>query len=239
MSGHSKWSKIKRDKGVKDKQKSGIFSKLARIITLAVLEGGGITDPENNIKLRLAIEKAKSLNFPKENILRAIEKAAGPNSQNLKEVIYEGFGPGGVLLVIQATTDNQNRTLTEVRNTLDMNNGKLGIQGSVMYLFKKCGLAVFSTGGVNEQEILAFVERIGAFDFDKDDEHYYVYFPYQSLSNIKNLLGEIKTENIEIDYKPTTEIELEDENVVKSILDLKAALEDLDDVHKVYINAKI
>lgn len=239
MSGHSKWSKIKREKGVKDKQKSNIFSKLARIITLSVIESGGITDPGNNIKLRLAIEKAKSLNFPKDNIKRAIEKGIGPDSQQIKEVIYEGFGPGGISLMIEASTDNLNRTLTEVRTTLEMNKGKLGAQGSASYLFKKCGSIAFGKTEATEKEILNFVERIGAFDFDQDDDNFYVYFPFEYLGKVNNFVENLKAKSIEVDYKPESLIEINEESIVKSCLDLKEALENLDEVHKVYTNGKI
>ncbi len=143
MSGHSKWSKIKREKQTKDKQKGNVFSKLSRLITLAVIEGGGLTDRENNLKLRLAIEKAKKFNLPKENIERAIEKGTRPESQQLKAVTYEAFGPGGISLIILVTTDNMNRMLSEIKNVLESHGGKLGAQGSVMYLFKKSGLSTF------------------------------------------------------------------------------------------------
>ena len=116
MSGHSKWANIKRKKQANDLVKGNVFAKMSHLITLAVLEGWGIVEPENNVKLRLAVEKAKSVNMPKENIKRAIEKGSGPNKTLLKEVIYEGFGPYGVFLLILATTDNSNRTSSEIRN---------------------------------------------------------------------------------------------------------------------------
>ncbi|OGK09802.1 hypothetical protein A2767_03455 [Candidatus Roizmanbacteria bacterium RIFCSPHIGHO2_01_FULL_35_10] len=179
MSGHNKWSKIKKGKEIKDKQKSSVFSKLTRIITLAVIEGGGITDPENNIKLRLAIEKAKNLNFPKDNIERAVEKGAGPNSQQLKEIIYEGFGPGGVALIILTATDNANRVLGEIRSALEIHGGKLGRQGSAVHFFKKNDWA---------------------------------------------------------SYEAYSLLEISDENTAKKLLDLIEALENLEDVHKVFTN---
>src|SRR5438132_496161 len=131
MSGHSKWSKIKRQKEVTDKVKGAAFAKLSRIITLAVIEGGGIPDPVNNVRLRLSIEKAKALNMPKENITRAIEKGAGPHKLELKEVVYEAFAPHGISVIIVATTDNSNRTFAEIRTILERNGGKMGTQGSV------------------------------------------------------------------------------------------------------------
>lgn len=239
MSGHNKWSKIKKGKEIKDKQKSNVFSKLARIITLAVIEGGGIRDPENNIKLRLAIEKAKSLNFPKENIERAIEKGTGPDRQQLKEIIYEGFGPGGVALIILATTDNVNRTLGEVRHFLELQHGKLGNQGSVLYLFKKCGLATFKLSEAQEKSVTDFADKIEAFDINEDNEFYYVYFPYEHLGKVGEYLGDLKSSAVEVEYKSISSVEINDEDQAKKILDLIDVLENLDDVHKVFTNGKI
>ena len=236
MSGHNKWSKIKKGKEIKDKQKSNVFSKLARLVTLAVIEGGGVTDPENNIKLRMAIEKAKSLNFPKENIDRAIEKGLGPDRHQLKEVIYEAFGPGGTALIILATTDNLNRTLGQVRKILEMYNGKLGDQHSVSYLFDKCGLAEFKISESEEKSVLEFADKIKAFDIDKDDESYNIYFPYENLGKVNEYQGELRTQRVEVDYKPMSEMEIADEKTVKKVLNLIENLENLDDVHKVFTN---
>lgn len=237
MSGHSKWSKIKRGKEIKDRQKSSIFSKLSRIITLAVVEGGGITDPANNIKLRLAVEKAKQLNMPKDNIARAIDNGTGPDKESIKEVVYEAFAPGGVGLLIEASTDNLNRTLSEVRNILELNGGKLGNQGSVMYLFRKCGLVRFKRGEVTEEKVLSFAEKIGAFDIDKSEDLFSVYIPFELLHKVHGAIPpDLKTDSIEIEFKPQTPIPISGENMVKSIADLTVALEDLDDVHKVFIN---
>ena len=119
MSGHSKWANIKRKKGANDKIKANVFAKMSHLITISVLEGGGIVEPENNVKLRLAIDKAKSVNMPKENIMRAIERGFGPNKMMLKEVVYEGFGPYGIFLLILSTTDSSNRTTAEIRNFLE------------------------------------------------------------------------------------------------------------------------
>lgn len=136
MAGHSKWKQIKHKKAANDQQRAKIFSKISKLITSAVIEGGGFSDPNINVKLRLAIEKAKGANMPKDNIARAIEKGSGPDRVNLKEVIYEGFGPHGVALVIHATSDNTTRTVNEVRTVIDKEGGKLGVQGAVSYLFK-------------------------------------------------------------------------------------------------------
>lgn len=236
MSGHSKWSKIKRQKEATDKQKGTTFSKLSRLITLAVIEGGGIADPANNVRLRLAVEKAKQLNMPKDNIQRAIEKGIGPEKEQLKKAIYEVFAPGGVALIILATTDNVNRTLSEVRNIVESYGGKLGNQGSVLHLFKKCGLATFDLDVTNEESIFAFADKIKAFDIDKDEDYFLVYFPYEFLGTVKDYLGHLKAVAVEIVFKPQSFIEVRNSNEAKKILALVEALEDLDDVQKVFAN---
>ena len=225
MSGHSKWSQIKRKKGVKDQARGALFSKLSRLITLAVIEGGGIGDPDKNVKLRLAVEKAKSSNMPKENIERAIEKGSGPDRENLQEVIYEAFAPGGINLIIVCTTDNPNRTISEVRNTLERGGGKLGAQGSVAYLFKKCGTAVFD----REQEALEFAEKVEAFDIEQDGGSFTVYFPFENLGHVSGI-------SAEVDYKPTTDVKIEDRSTANRILRLVESLENLDDVQHVFAN---
>ena len=136
MAGHSKWKQIKHKKAANDQQRAKIFSKISKLITSAVIEGGGFSDPNINVKLRLAIDKAKNANMPKDNIARAIEKGSGPDRVHLKEVLYEGFGPHGVALVVHATTDNSNRTVVEVRSVIEKAGGKLCVQGSVAYLFQ-------------------------------------------------------------------------------------------------------
>lgn len=136
MAGHSKWAQIKRKKGIKDQEKGAVFTKLSKLISIAVSEGASITDPERNIKLRLAIDKAKAANMPKDTIERAILKGSGPETSTIKEVMYEGFGPEGSGFIVHATTDNSNRTHTEVRTVFEKNGGKMGVPGSLQYLFK-------------------------------------------------------------------------------------------------------
>ncbi len=235
MSGHSKWANIKRKKGVNDKIKGNVFGKMSRIITIAVLEGGGLTDPEHNVKLRIAIEKAKAFNMPKENIKRAIEKGIGPDKSTLKEVIYEGFGPGGVAMLMQATTDNPNRTLSEIRNLMERNNSKLGNSGSVGYLFKKCALMIFKKESIKEEDAFAVGDKLGAFDIDSDEDRFYVYFPFENLGHIKDRLEGVEYESAEVDFKPQSIIEVDSDKLAK-IENLISVLEALDDVHKVFVN---
>ncbi|EKE13603.1 MAG: hypothetical protein ACD_12C00893G0007 [uncultured bacterium] len=235
MSGHSKWANIKRKKGVNDKIKASVFAKMSHLITIAVLEGGGIVEPDNNVKLRLAIDKAKSSNMPKENIKRAIEKGFGPDRLMLKEVIYEGFGPYGVFLLILATTDNSNRTSSEIRNMLEKSSGKLGSQGSVSYLFKKCAFVSFQKIEVNEEAVFKIGEELQAFDINEDDSHYFVFFPFSNFGLLKTHLSNIKYDLAEVDYLPSTPVTL-DPDKEKKVLDLIEALEDLEDVQRVYHN---
>lgn len=235
MSGHSKWANIKRKKGINDKIKANVFAKMSHLITISVLEGGGIIEPENNVKLRLAMDKAKSANMPKENIKRAIEKGFGPNKIMLKEVIYEGFGPHGIFLLILSTTDNSNRTSSEIRNMLEKNSGKLGTQGSVAYLFKKCVFVSFQKTEVNEEAVFKIGEELEAFDINEDESHFFVFFPFEHFGLLKTHLNNIKYDLAEVDYLPTTPVVL-DSDKEKKVLDLIEALEDLDDVQRVYTN---
>ncbi len=235
MSGHSKWANIKRKKQANDMVKANVFAKMSHLITIAVIEGGGIIEPENNVKLRLAIDKAKFSNMPKENIKRAIEKGFGPNRIMLKEVIYEGFGPYGVFLLILSTTDNSNKTSSEIRNMLEKNSGKLGAQGSVSYLFKKCAFVSFQKIEVNEEEVFKIGEELQAFDINEDDSHFFVFFPFSNFGLLKTHLNNIKYDLAEIDYLPTTPIAL-DSDKEKRVLGIIEALETLDEVQRVYTN---
>lgn len=236
MSGHSKWANIKRKKETTDKIKGNIFGKLGHLITLSVIEGGGNTDPDNNVKLRLAIQKAHAANMPKENIKRAIDKGIGPDKSQIKEIIYEGFGPYGISLIILATTDNQNRTLSEIRNILEKHQGKLSSSGSVSYQFQKCGVIVFDKSQVDQDKILTISEQLKAFDITETEDRYYLYFPYEHLGHIKNLIKDIKYESAEIDFKPQTIIPLTDDEKIKKISELIDLLEVSDDIQKVFTN---
>lgn len=235
MSGHSKWANIKRKKGANDMIKANVFAKMSHLITIAVIENGGIIEPENNVRLRLAIDKAKSVNMPKENIKRAIEKGFGPNRMMLKEVIYEGFGPHGIFLLILSTTDNSNRTSSEIRNMLEKNSGKLGTPGSVSYLFKKCAFVSFKKLDVNEEAVFKIGEELQAFDINEDDSHFFVFFPFSNFGLLKTHLNNINYDLAEIDYLATTPVKL-DSDKEKKVLDLVEALEDLDDIQRVYTN---
>lgn len=236
MSGHSKWANIKRKKEVNDKVKGNIFSKLSRLVTIAVIEGGGITDPDNNLKLRLAIEKAHSFNMPKENIKRAIEKGVGPDKSKMVEIVYEAFGPYGVSLIILAHTDNQNRTLGEVKSVLDRNQGKLGSMGSVSYLFTKCGLIVIDKKEVDQERLFEISEKLEALDVAEDDLKYSIYIPYSKLGHIKEALNNVNYDSAEVDFKPQNPVSIEDDAKLEKISLLIEHLEALEDIQKVFAN---
>ena len=217
MSGHSKWANIKRKKEANDKVKGNVFGKMSRIITLAVLEHGGLTDPAHNIK-------------------RAIEKGVGPDKSQLQEIFYEGFVTDGITFIIQTTTDNHNRTLTEIRNIMDRNGGKMGAAGSVMYQYTKCARMVINKSNATEEAVLKTADKLQALDIDEDETHYYIYFPFENLGHLKNLLDDLKFDSAGIDFKPQTHIEIADLNKLSKIEALIDTLEALDDVHKVFTN---
>ena len=234
MSGHSKWANIKRKKAANDKVKSNVFGKLAHLITLAVVEGGA-PDPENNVRLRLVIDKAKMANMPKDNIKRAIDRASGPEKNAIKQIIYEGFAPYKVLLIILATTDNPNRSISEVRNIMERHNGKLGNNGSVSYMFKKCSLLVIDKNQITEEQVFEISDKLGAFDMVDEDDNYFVYFPFENLGHTKSILNNIAYKSLDIHFKALTEAEV-NEQEANQILSLIEELENLDDVHAVFSN---
>lgn len=236
MSGHSKWANIKRKKEANDKVKGNIFGKMSRLITLAVIENGGVADPENNVRLRLAIEKARNHNMPNENIKRAIDKASGPDRSQIKEEIFEAMAPYGVYFIILVTTDNSNRALTDIRHIMEQHGGKMIGSGSISYLFKRCALIVFNKTEVNQEKVLEFADHLKAFDIVEEEDSFYVYFPFENLGHIKDLLKDVKYEKAEIDFKPQTILALEDDEKIKKISELVDYLEALDDVQKVFTN---
>ncbi|MFH0773406.1 MAG: YebC/PmpR family DNA-binding transcriptional regulator [bacterium] len=237
MSGHSKWANIKNKKAANDKVKGVAFAKLTRIITLSVIEGGGIVNPDANFKLRLAIDKARAANMPKENIQRAIEKGHGPDSSKLKEAIYEAFGPHGAVYIIQCATDNPTRTHNEVRGVVEKRGGKMGNQGSVGYLFQKCAVMQFDLSKSSEDVIFNFGQALKAYDIDEEGETITVYFPFDQFGRAKATLGEtLHPKVFDIEYKPLSKIQVSSEAEAKHIIELAEAIEELDDVHNVFSN---
>jgi YebC/PmpR family DNA-binding regulatory protein len=239
MSGHSKWANIKRQKQAADLKRGAAFSKLSRLITTAVVESGGIIDPEYNVKLRLVIEKAKQANMPKENIKRAIERGLGPEKDQIKEVIYEAFAPQGVALLILATTDNPNRTRGQIREILDKNGGKLANPGAISYLFIRCGLIIFDKQKIEEEKIFEIAQKLDALDIEEDEKYFNLYIPFENIGRVNQILEGIAFETIEIDFKPKSLIKIEDKQIAEKILNLVDLLEKQDEVQKVFANFDI
>lgn len=239
MSGHSKWSTIKRRKGAQDAKRGKIFTKLIREITVAARMGG--KDQMGNPALRSAIAAARAVNMPKENIERAIKKGTGElEGFNLEEAIYEGYGPGGVAILIEALTDNRNRTTAELRYILSKHGGNLGEAGCVAWMFDKKGLIVFNGEEVDEDEIMEIALEAGAEDVKSEDNQIEVITLQADFEEVKKSFEEqdIKYDLAEISMIPQNTVKL-DEKQAQQMLKLMDALEDSDDVQKVYANFDI
>jgi len=239
MSGHSKWSTIKRKKGKVDAQRGKLFTKIIRVITVAARSGGG--DPETNIKLKTAIQLAKENNMPNENIERAIKRGTGEaDGVSYEELLYEGYGPGGVAVLIEALTDNKNRTTPEIRKIFSKNAGNLGENGCVAWMFDKRGYFIFEKAKVNEDTIVDLALEAEAEDLKSDNESIEVITPSEDYQKFSNL---IKEQNIncllsEVTLIPKTTVDVEGKKAMQ-MLNLMEQLEDHDDVQKVYANFNI
>lgn len=237
MSGHSKWSQIKRQKGVADARRGQQFTKLAREIGVAVRQGG--PDPQSNFKLRLIVQKAKDSNLPLENIERAIRRASGgTDGAALAEVNYEGYGPGGSAILIQAFTDNRNRTISEIRNVLSRGGGNLGESGCVTWLFDARGVIVIGATKVNAEEVALFAIDAGADDVKVEGDTLEVYTQPQDLEAVRKALElkRIAIASSELSMVPKTLVKLDEKSALQA-LKLMDKLEELDEVQRVYTNA--
>ncbi|MDR2909542.1 MAG: YebC/PmpR family DNA-binding transcriptional regulator [Oscillospiraceae bacterium] len=234
MSGHSKWSTIKRKKGKTDAERAKIFTKVGREIAVAVREGGN--DPSSNGKLRDLIAKAKSLNVPNENIDRAIKKA-GTDKADYEAIIYEGYGPSGVAVMVSCLTDNRNRTAGDLRHFFDKCGGNLGQSGSVGYLFTQRGVIVLEDEGHNEDALMELCLEAGAEDFSPEDDVVELYTAPAELSAAREKLDGMKKAIVsaEVSYIPSTWVKLDEDNRLK-MERLLEMLEDNDDVQDVYHN---
>ena len=241
MSGHSKWSSIKHKKGAADAKRGKLFSKLARAIIVAAKEGGG--DPANNLALQNAIEKARSYSMPKDNIDRAIAKGsgAGADAADFETVVYEGYGPAGVAVIVEALTDNRNRTASDVRHTFAKNDGNLGAAGAVAWLFERRGVVLVNAEGVDEDELTLAAAEGGADDVELDGSTFQIVGPVESLADVRDALetAGFAVESAELTMVPKTTVQVEAENDAKKILRLIDQLEDNDDVQDVYANFDI
>lgn len=240
MSGHSKWAQIKRQKGVNDSKRGQIFTKMAREIMVAARQGGA--DPDANFRLRLAVQRARQINMPMENIQRAIARATGTGEGDtqLEEVTYEGYGPGGVAIFVEAVTDNRNRTVAEVRNVFTRGGGNLGENGSVAWLFDPRGVIAVNTDGKDPDEITLAAIDAGAVDVNQDDKTVEVYTEYEDLEKVRRALegAGVEVESAERTMVPKTMVPL-DEGKSQQVLRLLEKLEDLDDVQGVSTNLDI
>ena len=241
MSGHSKWSSIKHKKGAADAKRGKLFSKLSRAIIVAAKEGGG--DPANNLALQNAIEKAKSYSMPKDNIDRAIAKGSGADADAdaFETIVYEGYGPEGVAVIVEALTDNRNRTAADVRHLFAKNGGNLGATGAVAWQFDRRGVVVVPADGVDDEELLLVAADGGADDLERDGDIFQVTSAPESLSNVRGAIeaAGFAVDSAELMLVPKTTVAVEDEAKARQVMRLIDELEDNDDVQEVFANFDI
>lgn len=239
MAGHNKWSKVKRIKAVVDARKGKIFSRLAKEITLAARSGG---DPAMNPRLRTMLLKAREANMPSDNVERAIKKGTGElEGVTIEEITYEGYGPGGVGLIVQVATDNKNRAASDVRSVFNKFGGNLAGSGAVMFQFQHCGQFLIAKDNASEDALMEIALEAGADDIRTSDEGYEIICPVTSFDKVSAALENagIKTESSEIVYLPNATVPITDPEVARSFLKLQSALEELDDVQNVFSNEEI
>jgi YebC/PmpR family DNA-binding regulatory protein len=238
MSGHSKWSTIKRKKEKIDGARAKVFTKIGRELAVAVKEGGG-PDPRSNSKLKDCIAKAKAANVPNDNIERIIKKAAGDGDENRYEnIVYEGYGPNGIAVIVEALTDNRNRTAGDIRHYFDKFGGNLGTNGCVSFLFSRKGVLVIEKEGLSEDKVMEDCLEAGASDFQADEDVFEIYTEPDDFSGV---LADLEAKgyefvSAEIEMVPTTYTKLTDEESISKMQHLLDALEDSDDVQNVWHN---
>ena len=235
MSGHSKWSTIKREKGAKDAKRGAVFTKIGNQIAIAARSGA---DPTMNSALAMAIEKAKQANMPVANIQRAINCVSDKNAAVLEEATYEAMGPGGIGIIIETATDNKNRTFPEVRSALTKNGGRIADAGSVAFQFNRKGVIVVAETG--EDALLTILDA-GAEDVAEEGDESVVYTDLKDLAKVRNALVEagLTVSSAELQYVPSAQVAIEDTEVAQKVLKVLDALDDLDDVTNVHTNADI
>ncbi len=239
MSGHSKWAQIKRQKGVNDARRGQLFTKIGREITVAARAGGG--DPEANFRLRLAIQRARENNMPHDNIERAIKRGVGGGEGTaLEEIIYEGYGPGGVAIMVQVLSDNRNRAAAEVRTAFTRGGGNLGENGCVAWLFEPRGIINISLNGASRDDVELAAIDAGAVDFQETDETIDIYTEVADTETVRKAVDElgVLVNRAETSMVPKTTVALDEHNA-RQTLKLVERLEDLDDVQQVYSNMEI
>jgi len=238
MAGHSKFKNIMHRKGAQDKKRSAMFSKLSREITVAAKMG--MPDPDMNPRLRLAVNAAKAQSMPKDNIQRAIDKAAQAGGEDYAEIRYEGYGPGGVALIVEALTDNRNRTATNVRTAFSKNGGNLGSEGSVSHGFERRGLIEYPATAGDEEAMLEAAIEAGADDVESSEDGHTIWTAADSLHGVAGALEEAlgAAENVKLAWKPVLTVEV-DETTAGTLMKLIDALDDDDDVQTVWGNYDI
>jgi len=239
MSGHSKWSQIKRQKGANDVKRGAVFTKVAREISIAARAGGG--DPDGNFRLRLAIEKARAVNMPADNIKRAIDRAVGAGeADQFEEIVYEGYGPGGVAVLVEAATDNRNRTAAEVRSRFTKSGGQLAASGAVAWQFEARGLITVPKAGIDSDEVALNAIDAGAEDVDTEVDPLEIYTAPGDLESVRRRLEEagVPVDQSESAMIAKQTVEL-DASKARQALRLVEELEDLDDVQRVTANFDI
>ena len=239
MAGHNKWSQIKRKKAVNDAKRGKMFTKIIREMTVAAREGGG--NPEFNPRLRLAVDQAKAANMPAENMERAIKRGTGElEGINYEEVIYEGYGPGGVALYIETLTDNQNRTVADVRHTLDRNGGNLGTAGSVAWQFERQGHLYVTADTTTEEALFEVAIEAGAEDVQLQGDEYLVVTDPMGFHGVQDALkeGGVEVAQAEFAMVPNNEVDVAGKDAER-LIKLLDALDECDDVQKVYSNGNI
>jgi YebC/PmpR family DNA-binding regulatory protein len=240
MSGHSKWSTIRHKKAAADAKRGKAFTKLIKEITVAARMGGG--DPEANPRLRAAVMAAKTENMPKDNIDRAIKKGTGDlDGVSYEEFNYEGYGPGGVAILVEIMTDNRNRAASEVRHIFSKNGGNLGEAGCVAWMFSKKGTIVFNKGGMNEDELMEIALEAGAEDVEDQEDQFQVTTERDSFEAVKTAFDEkgMAYEMAEVTMVPQTTVPIDDAKTAQQLLKLMNALDDCDDVQNAYANFDI
>jgi YebC/PmpR family DNA-binding regulatory protein len=241
MSGHSKWSSIKHKKGAADAKRGKLFSKLSRAIIVAAREGGA--DPDGNASLATAIQKARDASMPKDNIERAIARGAGTATEGevFETVTYEGYGPEGVAVFVEALTDNRNRTAADVRHVFAKHEGNLGTSGAVAWLFERKGVLIVPADGVDEETLMVVAADGGAEDIELDGSSFQVISAPDDLAGVRAALDEagITYDSADLTMLPKTTVSVEDEGAAKKLVRLMDALEDNDDIQAVYANFDI
>jgi YebC/PmpR family DNA-binding regulatory protein len=241
MAGHSKWSKVKRLKGALDVKRGTLFSKLSKEISVAARAGGG--DPNANPRLRSVIEIARAQSMPNDNIDRAIKRGTGEgiDAQQIEEIVYEGYGPGGVAVILEAATDNKNRTAAEVRRIFTKNNGTLGSAGSVSYMFHKKGQITVPRDSIREERLFDLALDAGAEDLTTEEEQYVILTSHDQLYAVAEALkkASVTIDGQKFTFIPDTTVHVADEAAALQVLRLCESLEDDDDVQNVYSNLDI